>query len=147
MKVPRKVFVLMHGVPLYWWFNAWWFATDVMAAMLVVYDKRIFNHRNCWHLPAWVGDIVCRIPRDWLQTKDSILKYPGRSCRVYYQRLLALHKFKMADRDQNEHFRFNISLTCACLHPLHRFNLPVSTHVFSWKYWLILTLRSYKTAV
>ena len=35
---------------------------NAMSAMLEVYNKRIFYSSNCWLQPAWVGDIVRRIP-------------------------------------------------------------------------------------
>ena len=114
MKVPRKVVVLMHGVPLYWWFNAWWFATDVMAAMLVVYDKRIFNHRNCWHQAT-----LCAESQE-IDCKPRIRYWNIPAARVEFIISDCLHCINSRWRieTKNQHFRFNISLTCACLHPL-----------------------------
>ena len=41
-----------------------------MAAMLEVQHKGICYKYHCQVQPAWVADIVCHNPRDWLQAKN-----------------------------------------------------------------------------
>ena len=112
---------LMHdGLQLTSWRPCWWSMTKEYLIIAIVGTRR-----HCVPNPK-------RLIAN--QGFDIEISRPLVSSLLSAIACIACINSRWRRKTKNEHFRFNISLTCACLHPLHRFNLPVSTHVFSWKY-------------